>query len=712
MRQRFCTFLLLLFFIVQGIFAQQVMSNDDMLLPAKAKGDANGDRVLNATDIVYIINAMNGSILEGYNEDAADVNGDGVVDGKDVELTRNIIFGKPSEESNDWSNRSSIIIPTQPSCALVNITGISSMPTAKGTDAHAWMEVWDNGIYFKKRVIVDLNGDSSIAKEKKNFSADFCEDEWVGDKTTDIKIGNWVTQDGFHFKANYTSITKGECPVNYKLYDKFRETKPLTHHAPFMDYYSEEKIIEIFNSDDEEKKEAFSARCYPDGFPCVVYLNDQFYGIFSWQLKKHRDNFNMDRNDVNNIHLDGGTLGAEDIWQGTIKWSNFEVRNPKPKKSKWTLMCQDGSKYDGDKPKELMGTDSEHYDSDNINCVNSAKTKDNIIALSNYMSEIATYETSYKNTSDADNKSVALSLLKKEIEKRFSMEWMIDYLILQVFIQNGDCVRKNWQWTTWGEIDGKVRWNANPYDLDHAYGVLATTAFTLSNPGKPTYGKGSNTPARYVWDYYFDDMKTRYAELRNAGVISYETVWGLIEDWTNRVGAANYEREKAKWPDMPCDRESYISDNWVWTGSSYISYFDGANTNGWAKTKTFASGVYTKYNYRCYQSLQDNNIGHIPDEDNSVWWKDVTIKPGTYKQGDEIFDGRCNFYKFRALTDITVSEDDSNNDRQDHLIGAPFEKFYSKYLYEGGVHDSLERIEQWIKDKITLMDEQMGYNGN
>ena len=578
-----CTLFLLFTFATQCICAQE-KNDKGNTLPVKAKGDANGDRKVNATDIVCVLNTYMGHPSDDFDWEAADVNGDGEVDESDIIEIKNIILKKASDLSLEWSNRSSIIIPTQPECAIVNISGISSMPVKKGTNAHAWMEVWDmNGIYFKKRVIVDLNGDSSTAKEKKNFAADFCEDEWIGDETTDIKIGDWVTQDGFHFKANYTSITKGECPVNYKLYYKFLETKPLTRRAPFMDYYTEEEIISALNGDDAEKKEAFSARCFPDAFPCIVYLNDEFYGIFSWQLKKHRDNYNLSRNKVDNIHLDG-ILGADEFWQGKISWGGFEVRNPKPKKSKWTLMCQDGTKYDGDNPKELMGTDSKFYDSSDDNCKNSAKTKENIIALSNYMSEIAEYETIYKNTAD-EEKSSALPALKKEIEKRFSMEWMIDYLILQVFIQNGDCVRKNWQWTTWGEIDGKLRWNANPYDLDHGYGVLATTAFTLNNPGKPTYGKGTNTPARYVWDYYFDDMKARYAELRKAGVISYETVWGLMKDWVERVGADNYTKEAEKWPEMPCNRDAYINNNWKWTGTSYLSYFDGPNTNGWSKTK-------------------------------------------------------------------------------------------------------------------------------
>lgn len=573
-----------------------------------------------------------------------------------------------------------IHIPTQPACAVVNITGIASLPTEKGTNAHAWMEVRDkDSVLFKKRVLIDLNGETSTAKEKRNFSAVFCEDEWMGKETTSIKIGDWVAQDGFHFKAYHTSITKGEAPVCYKLFQKIVETNPSPRPA----------------------------RCFPDAFPCIVYLNGQFYGIFSWQLKKHRDNYHLSRDRADHIHLEG-YLGQGDIWQGAIKWGKFKVRNPKPKHSQWTLMCQDGTAYDGDHPKELMGTNSPHYDSNDESCRNSAQTKAHIVALSQYMKEIRPYETAYQNA-NGEEKAVALATLKTEIEKRFSMSWMIDYLILQLFIQNGDGLRKNWQWITWGDTDGTLRWYVSPYDLDFAFGVMATTAFQLKEPAKPTYGKGTNTPARYVWDYYFDDMKKRYAELRETGIISYDTVWGLMKDWVDRVGADNYAKEAERWPEMPCNRESHISSDWSYTGKSYLAFRDDSKTKGWIKMKIYTAGAYTTYNERCYRSIKNNNIGHVPDTENSSWWKDVTIKPGLYKKGEEVFDGRCNFYQFRALTDIVVKQDDATDGRQDHLIGAPFTKFYSCYPYEGGVYDQVERIRQWIQDKIVLMDEQMGF---
>ena len=118
----------------------------------------------------------------------------------------------------------------------------------------------------------------------------------------------------------------------------------------------------------------------------------------------------MGRNETDHIHLDG-YLADNNMWNGIVNWKLVEVRNPKPKSSKWTLLCQDGSKYDGDNPKELMGENSEFYNADDKSCKNSATTKTILINATNYMSEIKVFEDVYKADSTEEN----LNILKSEI---------------------------------------------------------------------------------------------------------------------------------------------------------------------------------------------------------------------------------------------------------------------------------------------------------
>ena len=207
-----------------------------------------------------------------------------VSDAAATELTEALKkIGFTVETPVDWSDESFINLPSLPTCALLNISGVDSMPTSKTTNAKMVVEVWDmNGNYFKKKCIGNAQGDSSMAHPKKNFALDFCEDEWLGDDTTTIKIGPWVSQDSFHFKAFATSITKAECPIGYKIFEKFLETKPFHKRAPYMEYYEGDYSTNNSPSDDLSQNMQFQARCYPDGFPCIVYLNGAFYGIFSW----------------------------------------------------------------------------------------------------------------------------------------------------------------------------------------------------------------------------------------------------------------------------------------------------------------------------------------------------------------------------------------------------------------------------------------------
>ena len=607
-------------------------------------------------------------------------------------LIDSVAFSPQGLPPGAFGDRDTIVIPEQPALAVLNISGIDALPVEKNVEKHAWVEVISDvadGIAFKKKTIVKLQGSTSTQFLKKGFSLEFCEDDWQGEETTNVKIGSWVMQDSYHFKAYYTSYTKGECPVAYKLYDKFMATKAEGHRAPFNDY----GIV-----DDE-------ARCYPDGFPCLVYLNRQFYGIYSWQLKKHRDNYHQKRNEADNIHLDG-VIGAEQMWNGTVSWTSFEVRNPKPKSSKWTLLTQDGKAYDGDKPTELMGQDSPHYSSNNVSCVNTAQVKEHILSLSRYMSEISVYEDAYKQAAQ-DERDGALRALKAEIEKRFSVEYLLDYVILITFIQNGDGTAKNWQWLTWGDIDGTMKWYVCPYDLDNAFGVESTTAFKFSVPSAMIIGGVANTPARYIWNYYLDEIKSRYRELRMTGALSFETVWGLMEDWVGRIGEENYEREMLRWPETPANRDACISSAWTLTGREYLTYTDVPSN--WGTGPTYSSGALCKYKHRCYRSLQDANKGHLPDEPDSKWWEDVTVTARMYKAGETAYDGYVNFYEFRALDDIVVTMGDKPDGRPDALLGAPFEKIYSGCPHEGGVHDSPERIRQWIQEKIVAMDRLLDY---
>ncbi len=73
-----------------------VTEDVDLVANFKLPGDANGDGIVDALDIVIIVNHIFGETHEEFVYDNADVNGDGIVDALDIVIIVNIIFSKKS----------------------------------------------------------------------------------------------------------------------------------------------------------------------------------------------------------------------------------------------------------------------------------------------------------------------------------------------------------------------------------------------------------------------------------------------------------------------------------------------------------------------------------------------------------------------------------------------------------------------------------------
>lgn len=447
----------------------------------------------------------------------------------------------------DWSDSSFIQIP-EPRLAFVNITNVDSMPTSKTQNMHAIFEFWDmQGNYFKKKVILNAQGNSSLGIPKKNFACDFCNDDWVGDDTFKIKIGSWVPQDSFHFKAFYADFFKGVSMVGYKLFNEIESTRSsctnrvwkraLLPSADTIGYgIGGLKSIEDVNILIDN-----GARCYPDGFPCIVHLNGSFYGIFSWALKKHRDNYMQNKSKPENIQLDGDIYDTFS-YNGNIDWDvvsgnkeasntnmdGVEFRNPK------SLICFDGTKYDGDtNRKELIDSLSEHYDSSNKNHVITSKVKAYYTTLTTYIPTLKKMEEQSEET----------SVIKSKIQSFFDVDSLMDYLIFSDVVTNTDGFRKNWQWVTYNGI----KWAVCPYDLD---GTFGWNGWSEQLPTISRLGNDLQLPTGWIIKYFEEELCDRYRKLR-ANILTTKNILSIFSDWCFRIGASNYDKDLSKWPQTP-----------------------------------------------------------------------------------------------------------------------------------------------------------------
>lgn len=473
----------------------------------------------------------------------------------------------------DWSDSSFIQIP-EPRFAIINITNIDSMPTTKTQNKKAFLEFWDmQGNYFKKHAILNAQGSSSMQFVKKNVAIDFCDDEWVGDDTPKIRIGNWVPQDSFHMKAYYTDFFRGVCAVSYKLYDQIVRTRGNMYDRPWKKALIDMSKIGVTTKSlgnpyvgNYSLLTDTGARCFPDGFPVAVYFKGEFYGIFSFQLKKHRDNYHLDKGTAENVHLDG-IIHYDTLWNGTINWgtgeNSFEIRNPK------NLYAIGGNKYDADiKQEEIAGqtevdawiTAGQLPDGTPIsskikkNLQMTAKVKKYIQDFANSLNIIKDAATIYESSSKTEDD---LKAFKQVFEKYYDADNLIDYLIIIDILRDGDSTRKNWQWFTY---DG-IKWWVGLYDCDCVFGA-SFLGMNIMPPVNYHQGSNGNLPLTFILKYYMDALNNRYKILADMGIISADHMIGLLQDWCMRIGTDFFKEEYKKWSDSPCIADSVVRDNY------------------------------------------------------------------------------------------------------------------------------------------------------
>lgn len=477
-----------------------------------------------------VIDAQIDRVLSGAvvtENTASEVTSDGVKPVSGAAVSKAISSHVP-KVNTDWSDAQSIAIPV-PQRGVVNIIS-ESLPTTKTDDVKARLQFWDmGGNYFEKCVILNAQGTSSLYQGKKNFSVDIVGKDWDEDAPQNIKFGDWVEQDSFHFKAYATQGVRVLPLVGYDFYESILRTRGLVKDRTWKRAELPTDIPSLGNSIEQTRLQIDDgAKCHPSGFPIEVLYNGEFYGLYFWQLKKHRKNYHQQKSNANHIHLDG-QIGMSSVWNagGVIDWDKWsgkkpsdsntdgiEIRNPKP------LYLMDGSKYDGETNRgELMDETSSKYSPSNPDMVMTTKVK---AALELFLQNIE----AIKGITDTEDK-------KAKIEEVFDVDSIVDYVIFSYVVRNYDGFAKNWQWTTW---DG-VRWAVNAYDLDLIMCQEPYTVWTHSDFFVP----------HLIWVYYKDKLFTRYAFLRDNGVISTQSIASRFEYYSTIIGEELYDKEYAKW---------------------------------------------------------------------------------------------------------------------------------------------------------------------
>lgn len=464
--------------------------------------------------------------------------------------------GIKMENPSDFSKDSHIELPIPRIAAQVRLYA-PKLPTTKHDDIEAVIEYNDkDGNYFRKPVILNAQGSSSMSYYVKNMAIDIND----GSK---IKFGDFPTQDSFHLKKYYIDAFRGQCIVAYWLMEQVYKSRPIGQQYPYEYSIANDSVSEGLGS---PKKDFFTgAKCHPDGFPInITWISNDGtetdMGIYAWNLKKSKEVYYADKKKAENIILDG-EIATDTLFGGTIKWSSFEIRNPK------SLIDINGNKYDGDNPTELSDTDPI-----------SKKVKGYLISLSKVFSELNTNKTKYV------------------FEKHFLVKPFIDYCLASDVLYHIDGFRKNWIWLAY---NGK-QFTPSLYDGDSVFGSHYAGLFTYPNSetvkGLPTMA----FPCNILYELYKDDIDARYKVLRDLGIFTVDNIMSLLNKWLDWVGYDNYSKEFSIYNETPSYRKSPLNSeywkivNWAGTDTTYD------------KAKTYSVGEKCIFNLVEFECVKEN----------------------------------------------------------------------------------------------------------
>ena len=388
--------------------------------------------------------------------------------------------------SNDYSNVKSFSLPFPRKLVRVDLTGVvwDNLET-KADEIEATMIYTDyDGSYFEKPILLSYQGSSSINYEKKNFVFDLLNKDG---SSCDIKIGNWAVMDSYNLKANYIDFTQIRNVVTSRLAFEAANARSFGKRFPWEATYNEDVTAVNYRFDD-------GARGVIDGFPMELYINGEYWGLYTFNIKKTRKNFLMKKKEETKI-----IMGAEtqNDWTRYIP-SQWDIKNPDP--------------------------------------VTEA-TMEKVDRIFTWMKGVGDGSIDFESTYQ---------------DYWIKDEW-IDYLIFMTVFYAPDCIHKNGIFCTW---DGD-RWAFKLYDLDTTWGLdwmgsrIIPQSLTDIFPD-PDSNIANSMPWKVILhsSSWMNDVKKRYTELRKT-ILSESYVQEKVSSLADIFGTQNYEKDAKRWPKIP-----------------------------------------------------------------------------------------------------------------------------------------------------------------
>lgn len=395
------------------------------------------------------------------------------------------------------------VFPAPTGAMRIDLTLTADLPTNKEQDdVPASVKVTSDGVSITCPCLISVQGASSAGYPKKNFNIEFFQDD-TRSKNIEIKIGDLYPHDKLAFKSNWIDVTHSRNSCSYNLWDqvvKSRKTWPKNE-------------VDLPMVGQTNSAGAFTgANGHPTLFPCVLYVNGDFYGMGCFGTAKKYKNYNLPKNSPLMIQLDHGDWTPMNGWADAIAAGAIEYGAPS-------------------KP--------------------NATTTAAVTAWDAFATDV-------------------IANVLTNVDTKLDQQNVTDFLLFLEFIWAQDLLAgnniKNVQVISY---DG-VKWFFMPYDLDTVFGLHWAGTSIIDN-ASTSYINGPFWKNLYN-GYGAATFAARYKELRDRNIFSISNVYDLLRANQCKFTKGVFDSEFAKWPAVPSLNLTSVDQilSWVKTRLVYL----------------------------------------------------------------------------------------------------------------------------------------------
>ena len=341
----------------------------------------------------------------------------------------------------------------------------------------------NENLVFDCYATLKVQGSSSASYDKKNFNIQLYKDELCENKNKVKIVNDWGKQSKYCLKANYVDYSQSRNVVSAQLYGQ---------------------IIKSRENAIEELKNLVNAGAV-DGFPIVLTLNNEFYGLYTLNIPKDKWLFNMSGSDTQQAILMGKS------WTDSVALK--EIIADDFISSGWEL--------------EYCSTEDE--------CV------DWVLNSFNALIE-------FVNSSDDET-------FVENVNNYVDVQHTIDCMLYTSFICAEDNKSKNILWITY---DG-IKWFPSCYDMDGTWGLVwdGNVGYNPQQNMLPSSLINCNVLWKRIYENFYNKFVQRYQELRQS-VLTIENIETLFRNFESQITETTRMLDDEKWPNIPGKTENNI----------------------------------------------------------------------------------------------------------------------------------------------------------